>query len=359
MLSSLRIRAAGALLMTAVALSACAESTSLPTTLEPVEMQEDVAAQQAAFDTPATNSFTEMGYEIDNALASIGGIAVSMPMQMLRDGAQPAVLKQRDRIMSVLDGETTTASAIPLSALGKTFVWNATTDQYEVSARTGAPSNGVRFVLYTYDFETFSFAEPLVEVGYVELSRTSNTATVSVFNGSTKVVEYTATLGGTANFPTLSMSGFAGTGANLTNFTLAFGVSATTGNVTSTWRTDMPSRGLTTRVSMAIGETAMTFSAVIRRGVRKVEMTGTFTFSEAEGFGTATLNVKVGDKLFARLSISIEGVSVTDPDGAPLSAEDEATLERIFEWFESSMSAPDVLLAPIFTLLDFDAFGPV
>jgi hypothetical protein len=342
-------------MLTAFALSACAETTSLPTTLDAVEMQEDVAAQQAAFDNPATNSFTEMGYEIDLALASIGGVAVNMPTQMLRDGAQPTVLQQRDRIVAMLQGESTTASAIPLSALGKTFVWNATTDEYEISARTGAPSNGVRFVLYEYDYETFSFAEPLVEVGFAQLTRSANSATATVFNGSTKVVEYTVTVGGTANFPTVSMTGFAGTGANLTNFTLAFGVSATTGNVTTTWRTDMPSRGLTTRVAMAIGETSMTFSAVMRRGVRKVEMTGTFSgFADSESMGSATLNVKVGDKLFAKITIGMNGVTVTNPDGGPLTAEDEATLERIFEWFESSMSAPDVLLAPMFTLLDFD-----
>ena len=356
MVISSRIRALSAVMLLAVAVGACAETTALPTTLDPVEMQDDVAAQEAAFDNPATNSFTEMGYEIDFALASIGGVAVNMPMQMLRDGAQRPVLHQRDRIVAMLEDGGTTASAIPLSALGKTFVWNTTTDSYEVSARTGAPSNGVRFVLYTYDYETFSFAEPLVEVGYAELSRTSNTAKATVYNGSTKVVEYTVTIGGTANFPTVSMAGFAGTGANLTNFNLTFGVSATTGNVTTTWRTDMPSRGLTTRVSMAIGETSMVFSAVIRRGVRKVEMTGTFSgFSDPESFGTATLNVKVGDKLFARLTIGLNGISITDPDGAPLTEEDRATLERIFDWFSSAMSAPDVLLAPMFTLLDFDA----
>ena len=357
MLSTFRMRVVGALMLTAFALSACADTTALPTTLEPVEMQADIAAQQAAFDTPATNSFTEMGYEIDFALASIGGVTVAMPMQMLRDGARPTVLQQRDRIVALLSDETTTASAIPLSALGKTFVWNATTEAYEVSARTGAPSNGVRFVLYEYDYENFSFAEPLVEIGYAQLTRSGNSATASVFNGSTKVVEYTVTIGGTANFPTVSLTGFAGTGANLTNFNLALGVSATTGNITSTWRTDMPARGLTTRVTMAIGETSMTFSAVMRSGVRKVEMTGTFSgFLENGDFGTSTLNVKVGDKLFARIVISRDGVSITNPDGGPLSAEDEVTLERIFDWFGSSMSAPGVLLAPMYTLLDFDLF---
>lgn len=353
MLTISRIRSRSAMLMAAVAISACAETTALPTTLDPVELQEDVAAQQAAFDNPATNAFTEVGNEIDLALASLGGVSVNLPMQLLRDGAQHPILRQRDRIVAAMEDPSTTASAIPLSALGKTFVWNATTDNYEISARAGAPANGVRFILYTYDDATLSFAEPLVEVGYAELTRSSNTATARVFNGTTKVIEYTVTVGGTANFPTVSMTGFAGTGANLTNFTLTFGISATTGNVTTTWRTDMPSRGLTTRVAMAIGETSMTFSAVMRRGVRKVEMTGTFSgFSDSESFGTATLNVKVGDKLFARLNVGLSGVTITNPDGGPLSAADEVTLQRIFEWFGSSMSASDVFLGPMFTLLD-------
>jgi hypothetical protein len=351
MLTLSRIRSLSAVMLAAVAISACAETTALPTTLDPVEMQGDVAAQQAAFDNPATNAFTEVGFEIDNALATLGGFAVSLPTQMLQDGPERPLMQQRDRLIAMLDEDAGTADALPLSALGKTFVWNATTDRYEVSARTGAPTNGVRFILYTYDYDTFAFAEPLVEVGYVEMRQTSNSATVAVFNGSTKVMEYTATVGGTANVPSLSVTGFAGTGANTTTFNLAVGISASTGNITTTWRTDMPSRGLTTRVSMAIGETSMTFSAVMRRGVRKVEMSGTFTGGEGD-FGAATLNVKVGDKLFARVIISISGVSVTNPDGGPLSAEDEATLESIFDWFESSMSAPDVLLAPVFTLLD-------
>lgn len=353
MLNFARFRSISALLLAAFVVSACAESTSLPTTLEPVEMQGDIAAQEAAFDTPATNSFSEMGYEMDYALAVMGGAAVSrLPMQMLKEGPQQPILENRDRIISMLEDDATTANSIPVSALGKTFVWNTTNLEYEVSVRTGAPANGVRFVLYEYDIETFSFAQPLVEVGYAEFTRTSNSATARVFNGGTKVVEYTVTVGGTANFPTVSLTGFAGTGANLTNFNLAFGVSATSGNITTTWRTDMPSRGLTTRVAMAIGETQMTFSAVIRRGVRKVEMTGTFNLTNF----SALLNVKVGDKLFARLNTTMEGTTVTDPDGAPLSAADAETLQRIFEWFESAIDAPDVLLAPMFTLLDF-SFG--
>ena len=256
MMNTSRFRTITTLALTALVMSGCAETTALPTTLDPVEMQADVAAANAAFDTPATNSFSEMGYAMDNALASVGGFAMALPMAALRDGPTRPLMESRDRIISMLDDPSTMASAIPLSALGKTFVWNVTTDVYESSSRTGAPANGVRFVLYAYDYATFSFAEPLVEVGYAQFSRSLNTATVSVFlSNNTKVVEYTATLGGSALFPTFSIAGFAGTGANLTNFNLALGVSATTGNLTTTWRTEMPARGLSSRVALALSET--------------------------------------------------------------------------------------------------------
>ena len=348
MLNTSRFRTITTLAFTALVMSGCAETTALPTTLDPVEMQADVEAANAAFDTPATNSFSEMGYAMDNALVSVGGFAMALPMAALRDGPTTPLMESRDRIISMLDDPSTMASAIPLSALGKTFVWNVTTDQYEVSARTGAPANGVRFVLYVYDYATFSFAEPLVEVGYAQFSRTLNTATVSVFlSNNTKVVEYTATLGGSALFPTFSIAGFAGSGANLTNFNLALGVSATTQNLTTTWRTEMPSRGLSSRVALSLGETSGTIGAVMRRGVRKVEMAG--SFNDLGG----TLNVKVGDKLFARLTFSDLGVTVTDADGAPLSEGDETTLRQIFDWFENAFEAPNVLIGPLYTLLDF------
>jgi len=63
------------------------------------------------------------------------------------------------------------AALFPPAFVGKTFEWDFTTLQYDTTARTGAPSNGVRFILYAIDPLTLQPAgpDPGTEVGYVDL----------------------------------------------------------------------------------------------------------------------------------------------------------------------------------------------
>lgn len=352
MLSSLRLRLTASLAGLALLASACGEGESLPTTLDVAATDADIATVDAAFDVPQVDSYEGLGFLMDEALATAGGAVIRLPMEMLKEGAEHPLERHAERMMQ-LAGEGTTASAIPLSALGKTFEWNVTTDRYEPTTRTGAPANGVRFILYTLDGTGYAPAEPLVEVGYVDFTRSSSTATVSVrTSGGTEIVNYTATVGGTSSAPTMSVEGFVGAGANRVNFELSFGVSLFTGNITVSWRVEVPSRGLASRVQIGIGENGVAFSALMRAGVRKVEMGG--TLGESGGI----IVVRIGGKVFARLTFDATGgATVADADGNPLTAEEEQTLERIFEFFESAFDAPEVLLSPLYTLLDVDSGG--
>ena len=71
-------------------------------------------------------------------------------------------------------------------------------------------------------------------------------------------------------------------------------------------------------------------------------------------FSGGTLTVKIGNRLFATVVITESDVTITGRDGGALSAEDEETLYRIFDWFESAFGVPDALLGPLFTVLDVD-----
>ncbi|MEX2180531.1 MAG: hypothetical protein WD771_00675 [Gemmatimonadaceae bacterium] len=362
-MSQFRLRAAVGLVAAAFTFAACGEGTTLPTTVDPVEMQADIEAVESAFAPPATQSFATMGYSMDAALAAIGGATVvhHLPAQMLTEGPVLPLRRMRDRIVDVTASET--ADAVPVTALGKTFVFNASTWAYEIdNTRTGAPAGGVRFILYALDIDGFIIV-PLSEVGYADLtssgSGSSATATVSVFaTGGTKVMEYTATVGGTTSVPTFAVDGFAGTGVNQVTFELAVGISVNTGAITVYWRADVPSRGLSTRIQLAIGsgdDPSVTIGALMRNGVRKVEIGGTVSY-----FGGGTLTVKVGNKVFATITLDEYGDAViVDKNGAPLSAEDEETLERIFNWFGNAFGMADALLAPLFVLLGLDDGGTV
>src|SRR5690606_23880081 len=108
------------------------------------------------------------------------------------------------------------ANAIPAGALGKTFTYDPESQQYTPSAITGAPANGVRFQLYAVDPTDGMPVEPLVEVGHVDLTRSANAneanARVEVFQGTstpTKVLDYSATVGGSATAPRITLEGFA------------------------------------------------------------------------------------------------------------------------------------------------------
>lgn len=353
MKSQLRIRSAATFVATAFLLAACADSTtSLPTTIDPVAMQADIAAFEAGFDEPATQSFGSIGYAIDGALSGAGAV-LRLPAMMVEEGPAAPAVRFRERLMSASTDEI--ANSIPVTALGKTFVYDLTLDEYVVSTLTGAPANGVRFLLYALEPETDLVADPLVQVGYVDITRSGSGSTltgrIEVYStGGTKVMDYSATVGGTANIPTFSVTGFAGLGVNRVDFDLNTGISLTTGALTVTWQTDVPSRNASSRVQMSIGggdNPTITIGAVMRAGVRKVEVGGTFGF-----FTGGTLTTKIGGKVFARIIITEVDVTVEDNNGNPLSAEDEATLFRIFEWFEGTFDVPDALLGPLFTVLD-------
>lgn len=351
MLSSVRGRSFAGLVAIAL-VAACGESESLPTTLDTAATEADIAAFESAFEQPQVEALVTLGYEMDLALAGAGAPVMRMPLALLQDGASRATTRYEPQVKSVLTGEVEPA-VIPLQALGRTFVWSTVESRYVVSDRTGAPSNGVRFVLYAVDGDTQLPVEPLQELGYAELTRAANSATIAAYtSGGAKIMEYTATVAGSQLAPSLSINGFVGVGANQVTFNLSLGVSINRGTLTISWRTDMPSRGLSSSVTLGIGETTVAFGAQMRAGLRRVNMGGTL------GENGGTITVRVGGKVFARLVFdSMAGVTITNGSGQPLTPEEEETLERIFEWFEVAFGAPDALMAPLYTALDFEVDG--
>lgn len=62
----------------------------------------------------------------------------------------------------------TEAFTVPWMLVGETLEWDRT-EGYVVSGRAGAPSNGVRFLLYRMDGQTGYPATPLSRIGYLDL----------------------------------------------------------------------------------------------------------------------------------------------------------------------------------------------
>ncbi len=103
---------------------------------------------------------------------------------------------------------------LPADALGKTFIYDAATDRYVVDpTRTGAPGNGVRYILYAINPVT---GEPLVgqEIGYADyldegrsLPNGVALRLVVVSKGVT-YLDYSLSLVGTLQSVTVGVKGF-------------------------------------------------------------------------------------------------------------------------------------------------------
>lgn len=347
MLASFRSRAL--LALTAFSLAACSEETKFLTDLSPAEATEDIEVTAAAFETPQTTAVVGLGSEINGALASLGGVVVMN--SVIAAGPSPDA-RTAARVVETFEAlPAEPMASIPAGALGKVFEWNATTDNYEATAAAGAPANGVRFYLYTIDEMSGMPVEPVTQVGTLDITTggtaSAPTGTVVVKNmaGAT-VLQYAVVVGGTETAPSVSVTGSAGLGPNAATFSLSIGVNIIRSTVTATWRTEVPARGVTTRTTLAFSETGFALNGVMQRGLRRVSIGGNLSFESG-----GTLTVKVGDRTFARIvTDSNFNTTITNADGEPLTPEEEATLELIFAWFESTFNWLN-LLDPLTTVL--------
>lgn len=353
-----RLRTAATLTAALLALAACGESESLPTTFEPDELEADVLAAEAAFSDDATTSLIDLGLLIDDAILAAGGVAVTAQASLVLDGAVDVTGKLApsmhlvERARSIANEDM--AAAIPIALLGRTLEWNTTSDQYVVTQRQGAPATGVRFILYAVA-PTGMPAEPLIERGYVDIVREASGNTVlgrvTVVNmAGTTVMQYQATVSGTQNAPSFNVTGFAGVGANQLTFELTAGVNLINQSLTVTWVTEIPARGLRSSVQLGIGETSFNLAGELRNGTRRIQLIGTINFETGGVF-----TIRVGGRVFATMTFdTMGGSSIVNADGQPLTPEQEDALYAVLDWFEAAFFVPDALLAPLYTVLDVD-----
>ncbi len=338
--------------------TACTEATG-PVPLDVAGMQEDLMAGTGAISAPATRSLAALGGDLDDALAVMGGgsSAIDLPAALLTD---PTALIARRELRARVATDLGTASAIPLLALGKTFVYDINVDRYGVSDLTGAPGNGVRFLLYAVDASTLTVIEPLIQTGYVDLTRTatatSATARVQVYSSALtplKVLDYSATLSGPLLAPNVRVSGFARNGTDSLAFNLSSTLTLATLTIDIDWLAEVPSRGVGTRVLQTIVGGSNAFATINGRiagphGAVRIEG----TIVDATG---GTLTVKVNNETFATIALDSgddETPVILDAGGAPLSAAETQMLELMLSWFREAFEMFASLLSPVQTLLD-------
>jgi hypothetical protein len=197
-------------------LAACSDGTApQPGKFNTSRVEVGVAAVQRAAAAPMLGSLMATG-RVAGRLA--GSVAVGGATNGLEDAVQRLAAATTDAA----------AALVPVmqpSVLGKTFVYDASQRAYVPDAtRTGAPPNGVRFVLY----ETGGNGDPVSgrEVGYADLTdeRQSSPTTAGVrllvVSGAVTHLDYSFDLTGSLDAATFIVQGYLSDGADRLNFSI-------------------------------------------------------------------------------------------------------------------------------------------
>jgi hypothetical protein len=340
-----------------VALSACGDSGP-EAPFNPTGTTEDITAVQDAFESPAFASFSTFSLYFDAALGTspvISGSADAFNFRRATKAGElrAAAARNARRVAALVQGGThgsfsASAAAISAEVAGKTFEYNGT--GYVPTDRTGAPSNGVRFIIYAVNPVTLQPVTPLQEVGYVQLTdlsgSTTQAARVVVVTDNITYLDYTVTATATATSGRITVAGYVTDGETRANVNLRSTVSQTAG-LTMLYSVDVPQRDVSIDLTMSTtGLDPETATVGLDLGMSgpngTVSMSGEFT---ATG---GTITVRVNGDVFANITSDGAGEPIiTGADGQPLAPEDEATFQNIFALTGDAFITFDMMLLPI------------
>ena len=341
-----------AVLGLALAAGCSSESTAPNAPFSAEGTSDDVGAVGESFQAPAIDAYMAASMHVDLVVGGPAELALhAMPSAAIaRDGQQGALrfatsLASRYRTSGMRPSLST--AAIPAEYLGVTFAWDVATDTYVASDLTGAPGNGVRFLLYAVNPVTQMPVEPLVELGHVDLTgsetATSATARAVVVSGGVTYLDYTAVMvASSGSSATLAITGYATNGTDRVDFDLdnEITISEATGiGVVIDYLLVVPTRGgfrmdVEAAYSGYLTDTpSVTLDLTARGDHGTVNIQGTATDA------TGSFDVAVNGELFATITFDGEGLPVvTGATGQPLTEAEQAALLGIWYVFDEGLA---------------------
>jgi len=246
-----------------------------------------------------------------------------------------------------------TAPPLPVDLLGMTFEWDAAGDGYAVTERTGAPPDGIRFILY--DRTT----TPLVENGFVDLTDESDPSSdrleVRLFQDGITRLDYDVEVTETANADSTSIAGFVADGSGGVHFEAVQVVSSTDEGfqVDLDYALSLPSRSLVLGLDYVLNLSLIApharFTATFDAGTDRLVLDLTQDADNAID-GAVTWN----DEVVMTLTDDGAGQLVfLGPDGEELATAEAAAMRDLFEYASEGLGP---LLA--YLILPGDAAEP-
>jgi hypothetical protein len=346
-------RTLAALALSALMVGCGGDSTAPDAPFDPAGTSSDIASMESSFESPATAGFVAASASISAVLGgSPAAFAVkAMPTKSLIAGSKAGAghyattVAKAYRGPSGSNGAAFATAEIPAEYLGVTFTYNAQTDQYEASDLTGAPANGVRFMVYAVNPISGAIIEPVVEVGYADIvvteTATAATVRIELVSGGVTYLDYTVGVTGSTNAATVAVSGFVSNGDDRVNFDLD--THLTSSALTADYILIVPTRnGFRLDFEGTITETSSN-SSLQARGAH-----GTVTITGNHSGTSGTFEVEVNGDLFATIDYT-QGQEpvITGADGQPLTEQELEALRNVFEVFIEGFDFVEDLLDPL------------
>jgi hypothetical protein len=323
----------------------------------PAGTSEDIQAMNETFASPVFGSFSTFSLYFDGALGpaplvSAAANAFNFRRATTSGELRAAAVRNAKRVAAltptlVKQGFSASSAAIPAELAGKTFEYSG--GSYVPTERTGAPANGVRFLIYAVNPVTFEPVEPLQEIGYVQLTdlsgSTTQAARVIVVSGETTYLDYTVSATATATSGRVTVTGYVTDGTIRADINLRSTISEASG-LTLLYSLDVPQRDVSIDLTMTMTgfdqqNATIDISLSMNGPNGSVSMSGQLTQTGG------TLTVRVNGDVFATISSGGGEPVITGADGQPLSQEDAEALQNIFNLTGAAFTSFDAMVVPV------------
>lgn len=375
----MRLLFSGALAL-AVVSAACSDNAVAPKSpANPQATAAELAALGSVFSAAPLQSLSSVSGNITTQSAPLRALALAGSTNPLNHSTRLQPYARRidgARMFSRLLPEMSVsgvAALFPPAFVAKTFEWNFAALQYDTTARAGAPSNGVRFILYAIDPLTGNPAGPApgTEVGYIDLIDESGGGSPKVhvivagLGGTPVYVDYTVTLTSqSATQVKINTAGYITNGAGSPDSLRFSGAITATGSASSVSVTedvslDVNSHEIHVRNWQRVTFTQTTLSLRIsfrfEHAGEVVTLDGSLDVDDTAGTVNGTVTAKVDGGLYATCTVTGTSNTYTltcqgaDADG--LSADDDAALDALGEAAGDVTSVFEGILGPAIGVL--------
>ncbi len=353
-----KVRSMVAIILTGVTLAACGGDDPEP--FNPSGMADDMAAFGAPFESQAATSFVHFAGAMDDAFVAP---LVASSLTTVRSATKPGLFTSVPRVRATMESMTRRPAAnvalavIPAEYLGDTYTYDPVDGRYELSDRTGAPANGVRFILYAVNPVTGDPVDPLQEIGYADLldesTASSNSVRVRLASNNVTYFDYGVTGSATETSMQVVVDGYVTDGTTRVNFDLNTAFVQTSpgnGSLTYDYDLDIPSRDVQLNYHIVITEQAGAGAIDIDLSVNGANGSVGIDGQVTEESGL--LNAQVNGEDFARITMSGgEITAITNPEGGELTAQETGALIAIWTVVLRGVDIFEDLLDPIDNIL--------